>query len=379
MGSHTEAFAALRAEREAARAAEAQAKAEARALADAERLAGKDSVWMPDAGPQGPAIPNTRSILGPSRQTQAKEAEVNTSTTPSTTPSPILPREQGERTSIGALQAGQAFYRLTSGKLKLQGTVVAVRSEGRAGYTLVFLSPAGESKTTWGGSATMFYTQKAGSPELATTTDGPEAQEGDAKAMASKTSTTPTPEATPEVPQTPEATPEVPQVDLHKELQAQLKEAGVKVTPKWSPSKKYAAYKQADGKTLAYVFAQTSSGIKVKACLEMKELDRAAKKSWLDNSKEAPFSIRGFFTQENLGQAVAAIKATAAKLEAAKVAKSMAKTEAKQAAAKKAEAKQAEPKKAPAKKASKPADGTPGPKGLAQVLSPDQPAEEVQA
>jgi len=290
-----------------------------------------------------------------------------------------LSRDNSERASIGALKAGQDFYRLTSGKLKHQGTVVAVRPEGRSGYTLVFLNTAGEQKTTWGGSATMFYVQKPGLelaedglPTLeataqvirslqaseATTTDGPEAQEGDAKAMASKTSTTQTPEAT-----------EVPQVDLHKELVAALKEAGIKVTPKWSPTKKYAAYKQADGKTLAYVFAQTSSGIKVKAGLEMKELDRASKKHWLDNSKEAPFSIRGFFTQDTLAQAVQAIQATAAKLEAAKAAK---------AEAKKAAPKAASKAKAPAKKAStKKAQAGPSEEDVAKAV--DQLQAELES
>jgi len=312
MGSHTEAFQAFHAGRQAARSAEAQAKAEARALADADRLTQMD-------GPQGPAIPNTRAILSPMRQTTAKEAEMSTTKTSTTK---TLAREDSERVSIGALKPGQDYFRL-SGKLKHQGTVVAVRPGSSKGYDLVYLTPAGEQKTTWGGAATMFYVQKAQPVQAEATTDGAEPQEGDAKAMASKTSTT----------QTPEATPEVPQVDLHKELVAQLKEAGLKVTPKWSPTKKYAAYKQADGKTLAYVFSQTSSGIKVKAGLEMKELARADKKHWLDNSKEAPFSIRGFFTLDTLGQAVQAIQATAAKLEAAKAAK-------------------AEAKKAPAKKAS---------------------------
>lgn len=180
-------------------------------------------------------------------------------------------------------------------------------------------------------------------PEAPTTKEAPVASERSAKAMAPKTSTTKTPEAT-----------EVPQVDLHLELVAQLKEQGYKVTPKWSPSKKYAAYKQADGKTLAYVFAQTSSGIKVKAGLEMKELDRAAKKAWLDNSKEAPFSIRGFFTQDTLPLAVEAIKATAGKLAAAKAAKA---ESAKKPAAKKAPAKKTTKKEAPSIILTSPAEG----------------------
>ena len=229
-----------------------------------------------------------------------------------------LDRAEATRVSIGRLQVGQDVYQLRSGRLVFQGTVVAepIKQGGSAGFTVELLSPHGNTLKTWGGSATQFYTP----------TNGPEAQEGDAKAMASTDTTSTTPEAT------------EPQVNLHQELVSQLKEAGIKVTPKWSPTKKYAAYKQADGKTLAYVFAQTSSGIKVKAGLEMKELDRAAKKSWLDNSKEAPFSIRGFFTLDNLGQAVEAIKATAEKLAQAKAAKAEAKKPAAKKTTKKAPA-----------------------------------------
>ena len=131
-----------------------------------------------------------------------------------------------------------------------------------------------------------------------------------------------------------DSTTSTPQVDLHKELVAQLKTAGVKVTPKWSPSKKYAAYKLASGKTIGYVFAQTSSGIKVKAGVTLKELG-TGKKGWLDNSKEAPFSARGFFTQANLDKAVAALKLSAEKVEAA----AKAQAEAKKAKATKAAAK----------------------------------------
>src|SRR3954469_6710111 len=110
---------------------------------------------------------------------------------------------------------------------------------------------------------------------------------------------------------------EAPQVDLHKELVALLKKEGVKVTPKWSPSKKYAAYKLASGKTIGYVFAQTRSGIKVKAGVTLKELG-SAKKGWVDNSKKAPFSARGFFTQDTLDKAVHALKLTAEKQAEAK-------------------------------------------------------------
>jgi hypothetical protein len=131
------------------------------------------------------------------------------------------------------------------------------------------------------------------------TPSGAEPRKG-AKAMASKTKATEPTTAT---------------VDLHKELVKQLGEAGVKVTPKWSPTKKYAAYKRADGKTLAYVFAQNASGIKVKAALTLAEVERSAKKAWVDNAKEAPFSIRGFFVEPTLYLAVDAIKAASAKVE----------------------------------------------------------------
>jgi hypothetical protein len=136
--------------------------------------------------------------------------------------------------------------------------------------------------------------------------NGPVAQEGDAKAMASDSTT-----------QTPEAT--EPQVNLHQELVSQLKAQGLKVTPKWSPTKKYAAYKGSNGKTLAYVFAQTGSGIKLKVRLSLEDVQ--GQEGWLDNSKEAPFSIRGFFTLESLGLAVEAILEVSVRLAEAKTSK----------------------------------------------------------
>jgi hypothetical protein len=42
---------------------------------------------------------------------------------------------------------------------------------------------------------------------------------------------------------TPESSTAAGQVNLHKELVAQLKAEGIKVTLHWSPTKKYAAYK----------------------------------------------------------------------------------------------------------------------------------------
>ena len=235
-----------------------------------------------------------------------------TSTTQTTSTTKTLARQDSIKTSIGHLPVGQDFFRLQGRTLKHLGSVVSITpdySQGRrVSYSLVYTSPTGEQKTMNSGPATSFYVAKP-EAEATPTKEATKASERSAKAMAPKKQTSTTPEAT------------EPQVNLHQELVSQLKEAGIKVTPKWSPTKKYAAYKADNGKTLAYVFAQTSSGIKVKAGLELKELDRAAKKHWLDNSKEAPFSIRGFFTQANLGQAVEAIKATAAKQEAAKAAK----------------------------------------------------------
>jgi hypothetical protein len=241
-----------------------------------------------------------------------------------------LSRGQATRVSIGNVRPGQDIYVLRSGRLKHQGTVLEVpaRQGGSAGFTLK-LEKDGKEVSTWGGSATQFYVATE-----ATHINGAEPQKGDAKAMASKTTST----------ESKTSKPEATQVDLHKALQTQLKEAGLKVTVQWSPSKKYAAYK-VDGQTLAYVFTQTATGIKVKARVELKELGKD-KKAWLDSSKEAPFSARGFFTEANLAMAVTALSLAAEKLATAKTAKA----EAKKAQAKKPAAK-APAKAKPASKA----------------------------
>jgi hypothetical protein len=110
-------------------------------------------------------------------------------------------------------------------------------------------------------------------------------------------------------------------VDLMKELLAQLKAEGIKPTVRWSPTNKYASL-LVDGKNLGYVFAQTSSGIKVKAGVTLKELGRD-KKGWKDISHDSPvYAVLGFFaTPTELKRATAALKLAAAKQAKAREAK----------------------------------------------------------
>jgi hypothetical protein len=119
--------------------------------------------------------------------------------------------------------------------------------------------------------------------------------------------------------QTTEAT--EPQVDLLKELLAQLKAEGIKPTLRWSPTNKYASL-LVEGMSIGQVFAQTSSGIKVKAAVTLKELGRSAG-SWRDNSHESnPYTAMGFFARPTeVKRATAALKLAAAKQAKARAAK----------------------------------------------------------
>jgi hypothetical protein len=103
-------------------------------------------------------------------------------------------------------------------------------------------------------------------------------------------------------------------VDLLRELLAQLKQEGIKPKVRWSPSKKYASLLVEDT-NLGYVFKQTSSGIKVKAGVTVKELGRGASRTWQDISHESKvYAALGFFaTPAEVRKATAALKLSAHK------------------------------------------------------------------
>jgi len=132
--------------------------------------------------------------------------------------------------------------------------------------------------------------------------------------------------------------PEQPQVDMLKDIVAQLKAAGDKVTVK--TNKRYSII-VVNGNSVAYVHTQTRNGARIEPALTAKQLPAGqARKLITPNAKTktGKFQVSGVVPADKVDIAVAVIRlaaAEAAKAEAAKAeAKAAAKAKAKAAKAK---------------------------------------------
>ena len=110
--------------------------------------------------------------------------------------------------------------------------------------------------------------------------------------------------------------PETAAADLMKVLLDELKAQGVKVTPKWAPSKNYASL-LVGGTNIGYVFKQTSRGMRIEPAASIADLPKGTK-GWKPGTRSERFALVGQVTTEAEAKAAAAVlKATDAKRAAA--------------------------------------------------------------